>query len=295
MGRQWDGIDEAVAVADAGSFVGASKRLSVSTSHVSRAIADLEYRLNVQLFVRTTRAVRPTNTGLRLLEQFRRLVGERDEVMSMVRTDGEPQGMLRVTCSATLGERYVAPILQEFVKRYPKVSIDLDLSNRVVDLVAEGFDLAIRTGALGDSRLARVQIGTRRLRTCADPEYLATYGIPQTIDDLANHRCLQASADTWHFRVNGAIERYRPRASWRCNNGAAVADAAIAGLGICQLPEFYFLAALETGQLQPVLDEFRDDEEPVWAVYPQQRHILPKVRMLIDVLRSAFSTSGMLP
>jgi DNA-binding transcriptional LysR family regulator len=285
MSNRWDGIDEVVAVADAGTFVAAAKRLGTSTSHVSRAVARLEQSLGAQFFHRTTRAVSLTDTGRTLVDQFRRLIAERDEAIAMLDLQGEPQGHLRITCPTALGERFVAPIVRAYVQEYPKLSMELDLSNRVVELVSEGFDLAIRTGTLPDSRLIRTQIATRGIVTCAAPSYLAAHGTPESVDDLESHACIPATSDTWRYTVDGEIRTMRPRGRWRCSNGAAVFDAAVAGMGLCQLPEFYVSRALAEGALVEVLGMFRPEDDPIWAVYPQRRHLLPKVQRMIEKLR----------
>lgn len=285
MSSRWDGFDEVVAVADTGTFVGAAKRLGTSTSHVSRAVARLEQSLGAQFFHRTTRAVSLTDTGRTLVDQFRRLIAERDEAIAMLDLQGEPQGQLRITCPTALGERFIAPIVRGYVQEYPKLSVDLDLTNRVVELVSEGFDLALRTGTLPDSRLIRTQVGTRGIVTCAAPAYLDARGVPRSVDDLEHHECLLATADVWRFRVDGEPRTLRPRGRWRCNNGAAVHEATLAGMGLCQLPAFYVSRAIAEGQLIEVLQAHRPDDDPIWAVYPQRRHLLPKVQRLIDKLR----------
>lgn len=285
MSNRWDGIDEVVAVADAGTFVAAAKRLGTSTSHVSRAVARLEQSLGAQFFHRTTRAVSLTDTGRTLVDQFRRLIAERDEAIAMLDLQGEPQGHLRITCPTALGERFVAPIVRAYVQEYPKLSLELDLSNRVVELVSEGYDLAIRTGTLPDSRLIRTQIAARRSVTCAAPTYLAARGTPQTVDDLDAHECIPATSDVWRYKVDGEPRTIRPRGRWRCSNGAAVFDAAVAGMGLCQLPEFYVSRAIAEGTLVEVLAPFQPDDDPIWAVYPQRRHLLPKVQRIIEKLR----------
>lgn len=284
MGR-WEGFDEAVAVADAGSFTGAAKKLNASTSQVSRAVARLEQNVGAQFFVRTTRAVALTDTGRVLVDQFRRIIAERDEALAMLDLQGEPQGQLRVTCPIALGERFVAPIVRDYAQAFPRLSINLDLTNRVVDLVSEGYDLALRTGALADSRLICTQIAARRILLCAAPSYLDERGRPQTVDDLALHDCVQGTAGTWQFVVDRKPRTFRLRSRWRCNSGAAVAEAAIAGMGICQLPEFYVIDHLRDGRLEQLLESFRPADEPIWAVYPQRQHLLPKVRHLIEILK----------
>lgn len=285
MMSRWDGFDEFVAIANSGTFSGAARSLGLSTSHISRAISRLEERLQAQLFFRTTRRVTLTETGRALLEPCRQIIEDREEALAMVVEGGEPQGELRLTCSTTLGQRFVAPIARQFAMDFPKVQVSIDLTNRLVDLIAEGFDLAIRTGSLADSRLVATRIASRQLYTCASPDYLARNGRPMHITALAHHECLIGTATTWHFQVEQQEQHFRPQGRWRCNSGTAIVEAAIAGMGLCQLPEFYVLPHLASGELQTVLDDVRIGNEPIWAVYPQRRHLLPKVRLLVDRLR----------
>jgi DNA-binding transcriptional LysR family regulator len=282
----WEGIEEIVAIEAAGSFVGAAAALGVSTSHISRAVARFESAIQAQVFHRTTRQVSLTNTGSVLVEQFRRIIAERDEAIAAVSSGGEPQGEVRVTCSTALGERFVSPILQRFAQRYPRLSISLELTNRVVDLIAEGFDLAIRTGHLADSRLIGTRIASRGLCVCASPQYLESHAEVSSITDLAQHECLIGTSTTWHFKFDGEDVTYRPKGRWRCNSGPAIVDAAVNGMGICQLPEFYVAAYIRSGRLIAILDNVRAEDQAVWAVYPQRRHLMPKVRSLVDELRN---------
>lgn len=284
--NQWQGLDEFVAIATAGSFSGGAKLLGTSTTRISRVIVQLEARLQAQLFDRTTRSVKLTDTGRAILEQSRRLIAERDDIFASVTAQGEPRGELRVTCSTTMGERYVAPLLRRFAMQHVDLSVDLDLTNRVVDLVGEGYDLAIRTGQMPDSGLIRTRVGSRALLTCVSPAYLKAAPPLESVDQLKDHACLLGSASTWHFKdAQGQAVEFKPSGRWRCNNGNGVLEAAIAGMGVCQLPEFYVLPALRSGELVEVLGGFRPAEEPIWAVYPQRRHLLPKVRGAVSLLK----------
>lgn len=283
----WDGLEEAVAVADAGSFVRAAARLGASTSHVSRAVARLEARLGAELFHRTTRRVDLTDTGRAFVEQGRRLIQGRDELLALVGGEGEPQGDLRITCSVSLGERFIAPIVRQFAAAHPRLNVSLDLTNRLIDLVAEGYDLGIRTGEVADHRLVGRRIASRTSETCAAPAYLARAGTPRTIDELASHDCLVGTNLAWSFRDGQAQRRWTPTPRWRCNSGRAVADAAIAGMGVCQLPTFYVGPAIEAGDLVPVLAEHRPAAEPIWLTSTERGHLLPKVRLLSDMLIAA--------
>ena len=169
MRTNWDGIEEFVAVATCMGFKPAAQMLNVSTSHVSRAVTRLENAIGAPLLYRTTRKVSLTDTGRTVLSQCEGLIRARDELFAVVGGNTEPQGELKITCSTSLGERYISPIVRQFCQDYPKVEITLDLSNRLVDLIAEGFDLAIRTGQLEDSRLVSSRVATRQFLVCAAP------------------------------------------------------------------------------------------------------------------------------
>lgn len=282
----WAGIEEVVAIAETGSFVGAAEALGLSTSHISRAVIRLENRIGAPVFNRTTRKVAPTPVGRALIEQFRRIINERDDAIAAVSDAGAPRGEIKLTCSIAMGERFVAKIARDYVTEHPDVSVTIELTNRVVDLFDEGFDLAIRTGMLPDSTLIATRIASRRLYLCAAPAYLARRGMPWTIDDLDEHDHLIGTASNWHFQQNAEACLYRPKSRWRCNSGTAVANAAIEGHGLCQLPDFYVTPHLQSGALVAALDEYQPPAEPVWAIYPQRRHLLPKIRLLVDKLRS---------
>ena len=285
----WAGIDEFVAVAHAGSFGGGAKVLGVSPTHVSRSIMALERRVQAQLFHRTTRTVKLTDTGRVFLEHCARIIQERDEAIALINEQGEPRGELRIPCSTAMGERFIAPILRNLAMQHPQLSISIDLSNRLVDLIAEGFDIAIRTGNLADSRLIATRVASRTLYTCASPDYLANAIPLKVVADLANHACLEGSSPTWRFRIDAENVTHRPKSRFQCNSGYAVMEACLAGMGICQLPEFYVLPYLESGEISLVLEDFRTEDEPIWAVYPQRRHLLPKIRLVVERLKLELS------
>lgn len=280
----WAGIDEFISVATTGSFTRGAKALGVSATHVSRSIMALEQRVQAQLFHRTTRTVRLTDTGRAFFERCERIAQERDEAIALISEQSEPQGELRVTCSTAMGERFVAPIIRRFAMRHPRLNVSIELSNRVMDLVGEGFDLAVRTGAVNDPRLIATQVATRTLYTCAAPNYLASAGRPSSVEELEGHECLAGTAPTWHFKVDGQEIIHRPRGRFRCNSGHAVMEACIAGLGICQLPDFYILPYLQHGMVELLLEDIQPVDDPIWAVYPLRRHLLPKVQQVVDCL-----------
>lgn len=279
----WDGLEEFVAVASSGSFTAGAKTFGASVTHMSRAVARLESRLQTQLFNRTTRSVHLTETGRIFLERCQRLVDEREDAIAGIAAQGQPSGSLRVTCSYALGERFVAPLVREFAQEHPALSVTLDLDNDVVDIVSRGFDLAVRTGHLEDSRLIATRVAQRELVTVASRHYLSLRGQPRDIADLGEHDCLLGSASHWHFRRG---QSYRPQGRWQCNSGATVVDACLAGMGVCQLPAFYVRDHLAAGRLQEVLADERPEDEPIWAVYPTRRHLSPKVSGFVAILRA---------
>lgn len=282
---QWDGIDEFIAVATASSFTRGARAIGMSPTHVSRAVRALEERVQAQLFHRTTRTVSLTDTGGVLFERCERIAQERDEAIALISQQGEPQGELRVTCSTALGERFVAPILRRFAMPHPRLSVTIDLTNRIVDLLAEGYDLAVRTGHAADPRLISTQVASRTLYTCAAPSYLARAGVPHDVADLSDHECIIGTSQTWQFRAEGREVIHRPAGRFRCNSGHAVMEACISGLGICQLPDFYIQPYLRHGMVELILQDFQPDDEPVWAVYPQRHHLLPKISRAVECLQ----------
>jgi DNA-binding transcriptional LysR family regulator len=278
-------MDAFVEVARMLSFSGAAKRLRCSTSQVSREISRLEERLGVRLLHRTTRQVSLTDVGERFLEQCMRLIADREAVVSAIAEEsGELQGPLRVTCSVAYGERFIIPLLNAFIAEHPRLELELVLSDEVLDLVGGGFDLAIRAGRLKDSRLVAKRLASRTRVLCAAPSYLAAAPAIADLADLAVHACLRGTTETWTFSRNGREQTFKPRGRWRGNSGAAVLDAAIRGLGVCQLPDFYLDQALAEGRLVRLLPQLQPEDEGVWALYPNRRHLSAKVRLVLEHL-----------
>lgn len=282
----WAGIDEFVAVAANESFSEGARALGFSTTHMSRAVARLESRLQTALFNRTTRTVQLTEAGRIFFDHCRRIVADREEAIAQISRQTEPQGELRVTSLTTLGERFIVPIIHKFLARHPKLSATIDLTNRPVDLLSEGYDIGIRTGDLPDSGLIATRIGSRILHTCAAPSYLASYGRPRSIADLAQHECLVGSSLVWQFKTGNRIEYFRPNGRLQCNSGRSIAEAAIMGMGICQLPDIYVAPFLNSGELELLLPGFSIAAEPIWALYSQRRHLLPKISGLLELLQA---------
>lgn len=284
--NRWEGLDEFVAVAECGQFSAAAEHLGLSSSQVSRQIARLEERLQTRLFYRTTRKVALTEAGQTFLQHCQRLQDAREEALNAIGDLGsEPKGLLRMTCAVAYGERFIVPLVTAFMARHPRLSVDIELSNRTLDLVQDGFDIAIRLGRLPDSRMLASRLAPRRMYLCASPDYLQRYGRPHSLSELVRHNCLVGSSDVWTFQLDGREASQRIQGNWRCNSGQAVLEAALAGLGLCQLPDYYVLEHLRSGALVSLLDNHQPPNTAVWALYPQQRHLSPKVRQLIDALR----------
>lgn len=288
--NRWEGIDEFVAVAECSQFTAAAERLDVSASHVSRQIARLEDRLQTRLLYRSTRRVTLTEAGQTFLQHCQRLQDGREEALRAVGDlASEPKGLLRMTCAVAYGERFIVPLVTQFMGQYPQLRIDIELSNRPLDLVHEGIDLAVRLGRLQDSQLVATRLAPRRMYLCASKSYLARYGRPHSLSELARHNCLVGSSDQWSLQQDGRELSQRVQGNWRCNSGQAVLDAALAGIGLCQLPDYYVLEHLRSGALISLLEAHQPPNTAVWALYPQQRHLSPKVRKLVDYLREMLS------
>lgn len=292
MTNDWEGIDEFVAVAECGGFTRAAERLGASSSHVSRSIMRLEDRLQSRLFYRSTRTVTLTEAGRLLLAHCQRLVEERREAFRQI-TDAseEPAGSLRMTCAIAYGERFIVPLVNQFLEQHPRLEVQLDLTNVAVDLVHEGYDLAIRLGRLAPSSLTAVRLAPRQMYLCAAPAYLDRHGTPRDLSELAAHNCLVGTSDLWVFQRDGGEWVFRARGRWRCNSGPAVLDAALRGFGICHLPDYYVTEHLATGRLVSLLPEHQPPGTGVWAVQPQRRHQPAKVRLMVQHLRAGLRTS----
>jgi len=281
----WDGINEFVCVVETESFTAAAKRLEVSVAHISRQVNQLEDRLGAKLLYRTTRKLRLTEVGEVYYQHARKILDDMQAAeRAVMEMEGKPTGKLRITAPVYYGEYFLAPLVNDFLLQYPQLDLELKLTNETVDLVKEGYDLAIRLGTLDSSSLMCRKLARRTQYLCASPAYLAAHGTPQTLADLANHRCLGGSLDHWRFLENGKLRNWRVGSAWSCNSGLALKDAALKGLGIVQLPDYYVQEALAQGSLVSLLESHRLPDDGVWVVYPQNRHLSPKVRLLVDFL-----------
>ena len=282
---QWEGISEFVYVAENESFTLASKKMGISTAQVSRQVSALEKRLNIKLFYRTTRKVSLTEEGRIFYQHCRGVLdGLNAAELAVTNLQSKPQGRVKLTAPVTYGEQQILPLVNDFAVQYSELEVTANLSNQQVDLVEEGYDLAIRLGKLADSTLMAKKLGTRTNYVCAAPSYLEKQGIPHSLSELNKHNCLQGSLDYWHFVDDGKERNIRIRGRLSYNSGYSLTDAALKGLGIVQLPDYYVQQYLESGELISILDNYREPDEGIWAVYPQNRHLSPKIRLLVEYL-----------
>lgn len=281
-------------VADFGSFVAASDALNLSKAAVSRYVSDLERRLGVRLMHRTTRKLSLTPEGEIFLARCRVILESIEESEEEISSRGlKASGTLRVTAPVSFGIRHLAPQWSDFLKEYPDLKIDLELSDRVINLVEEGFDLAIRIGHLNDSTLVSRQLASTRLVLCASPDYLKRHGTPSHPAELTERETfsysLLSTGHTWRF--DGPEGRVDVRVSPRMtsNNGDTGVEVCVRGGGIHLWPSFLVEEQLRKGELVEVLPAFQASTFGVYAVYPSKKYVSPKVRALVDYLMHKLS------
>lgn len=288
--RHWECVEAFVQVVRHGSFVAAATFLQVSSSHVSRLVSQLEQQLGTQLLYRTTRQISLTDAGTLYYSSCRQLFdGVREAELLLQQHQGLPSGLLKITAPATYGDKYIAPLMNDFQLLYPEIKVSMYFSNRQVDLIDEGFDLAIRMGVLRESTLVARKLCSRREYIVGSPAYLERIASPQTLIDLERHNCLLGSRGYWLLMQNGQRKDLTVQGNWQANSGPALLDAALKGIGLAQLPDYYVEDEIAQGRLVSVLDDFAYRDMGVFVVYPQQRHLAPKVRLFIDFLVDKFS------
>lgn len=280
-----------MAVADAGSFVSGGKAMGLSRSAAGKAIARLEDRLGTRLLNRTTRSLSLTDEGQAFYESGLEILATVKKAEANAAGErGTPRGVLRLTVPDGFGRAAVLPVAAKYLKAWPDVQVEMSFTDRLADLVEEGFDLAIRIGVTApDTRLVSRTVTTFRAVLCAAPEYLAAYGTPQEAADLAAHDCLiftsSGQRQGWRLRgADGIWFRAQGRSRLRLDNGEAIRDAALAGLGIAFLPDFMVAGDIESGRLVQVLPGLAADGVPVVTLYPSKRLLEPRVRRFIDLM-----------
>ena len=278
-----------VRVAELGSFSAVALQLGVARSVVTRQIAALEAHLGVKLMVRSTRRLALTSAGSAYLEKCRVILNLVDTAETDVAAERlAPRGNVRLSLPLSFGVTHLGPLLLEFSGRYPEVSLEMDFSDRSVNLIGEAFDLTIRiTSSLKSGDIAR-KISSRRLRVVAAPDYLARHGRPRHPSELVNHACLGytlgGGAMSWQFAVDGVAQSFPIRCRINSNNGEVLTEAAALGLGITCHPDFIVDRYIAEGRLEEILTEFPAPELGVYAVLPTNRHVPHRIRVLMDFL-----------
>jgi DNA-binding transcriptional LysR family regulator len=286
---QLDDMRIFVNTVDAGNFTAAAHRLRLSKQFVSRRVAALEEDLGARLLVRNTRKLAVTDLGQEFYERSKRIladVAEAEQAMSARRS--EPRGLLKVSAPMSFGMAHLSPLVAEFLREHPDVRFDMDLSDRTVDVIGEGFDMALRIGRLADSSLIAQKLIDVRMIACCSPGYRRRHRAPLTPADLAQHACLpygQQGRAPWEFIVDGARTSFEVHGPLRANNGEVIRDAAIAGLGICYLPDFIVAGSVDAGLLIEVLEPFMPPPNALHALYPQHREASVTIRTFTQYLR----------
>ena len=282
-------------VVDAGSFVKAAEALAASKAAVSRYVADLETRLGVRLLHRTTRRLSLTEEGQVFYARCKELLAGVDEAEAEITSSsGEASGLARINVPVTFGIRHLAPLWGPFMQAHPKVALDITLSDRVVDLVDEGYDLAVRIATLPSSMLISRRLATTRLVLCASPEYLRSNGEPRSPQDLADHRVLAytylSTKDEWRFEGPDGAVSVKTQPGLHSNSGDTCRAVALAHQGVILQPTFLVGDDLAAGTLVELMPNYRSIELGIYAIYPTRKHVAAKVRVLIDFLVEAFRT-----
>ena len=276
-------------VIENGSLAEAARSLNISPSVVSKQLSGLEDRLSVRLLNRTTRRVSITEVGSAYYERCKRIIADVDEAeFAVSRSQTVPRGLLKITAPSTFAHRHVAPHLPRFIDRHPEVELQLHVNDRIVDLVDEGVDLAIRIAHLKDSSLIARRLAPNHRSIVATPEYLKNWGIPRSPDDLLHHALVTwppgNPINDWHFVVDGKERLQRTRSTIAMNNGDSILSTVLAGGGLAMLAAFMTGEFVQAGRLLPVLENYVREDVPIYAVYPSSRHLSPKVRAFVDFL-----------
>jgi DNA-binding transcriptional LysR family regulator len=287
-------IESFVAVATKGSLTASAQAEGVAPAVIGRRIDALEARLGVKLLVRTTRRITLTHEGAAFLEDCQRLLTDLANAEASVTAGGvKASGSLRITAPAGFGRRHVAPLVPGFIAQHPDVHLSLNLSDRVVDIVNEGFDCAVRVGDLVDSSLISVRLADNRRLCVAAPAYLQRAGTPQHPSELAKHECLMLSSDAsqtrgWAFTVDGEVVHLRPSGRVDCSDGQVLHDWCVAGLGLAWRSTWEVEQEVAEGRLVSVLDEFAAPPNGIYAVFPHAKHLPLRVRLWIDYLKHTY-------
>ena len=287
-----------VTVVDQGGFTDAAKRMGISKYAVSKYVSSLEARLGARLLYRTTRRVSPTEIGLAYYDRARQVLndaGEADALVTSMQT--EPSGVLRISAATDFGAFNLSPCLSGFLEDFPDINVNIVLENRYVELISEGFDVAVRVGELEDSTLRARKLTETTMRMVASPAYFDKYGRPEKIDDLNAHKLLhysnQPSGSLWKLTAPSGERRHVRTPGWlSVNDGQSLLKAAISDLGIAYLPSFLYSQAMANGLVLDAIPDLPLETQGIYAVYPPGRFTQPKVRAFVDFLARTFADKG---
>ena len=281
------------AVAKNGSFSIAAKKLSISKAMVSKHIKNLENSLSVRLFNRTTRKLNLTDAGSSYYEKVNIILSEIDETESAIsQLNSEPKGKLKVMAQPSFGAFHLSRVLSLYLKKYTEVTVNLELSHRIPDLVEENIDLAFHVGELNDSMYVSRRIASARRVICASPEYIKKNGMPKKPEDLLNHNCLiympRNDMGKWEFLDKGKRKKIKVTGDIQCNSGDALRVASIQSRGITQLPTYMVGLDIQAGRLQAVLEDFEPEKQPIYAIYNHRKYISAKIKTFIDFIYNLY-------
>jgi len=291
---QFKQISTFVEVVTKGSLSAAARAQGIAPAMIGRRLDALEERLGVKLLQRTTRKIALTNEGASFLEDCQRILAElQDAEASVSDRNARATGHLAISAPAGFGRQHVAPLMPSFLAEHQDVTLTLNLSDRVVDLIGEGIDVAIRIAALSDSNLIGVKLANNERVVVASPTYVKRYGMPAVLDDLSKHNCLALSSEGsqrgWTFRQNGKNVTLKVSGNMVCNDGAVLHDWALTGKGLAWRSMWEVGAEIESGKLVTVLDEFAAPGNDIYAVFAQRRHLPLRIRALVDFLRRVYA------
>lgn len=285
-------------VVDQGGFTDAAKKMGISKSAVSKHVSSLEARLGARLLNRTTRRVSPTEIGLAYYDRARRVLndaGEADALVTLMQS--APSGLLRISVATDFGVNHLSPVLGDFLTEFPDITVNMVLNNRYVELISEGFDMAVRIRELEDSTLRARKLTETSKRMIASPAYFEKYGRPEKIDDLNDHKLLhysnQSNSAVWKLTAPSGEKRQVRTAGWlTMNDGQSLLNACVGGRGIAYLPSFLYADAMAQGLVEDVIPDLPVETQDVYAVYPPGRFTQPKVRAFIDFLVHELAEKG---
>ncbi|SNX59334.1 transcriptional regulator, LysR family [Nitrosomonas ureae] len=291
---RFENMNAFVRVVEAGSISGAADRMDVAKSVVSRRLKELEAHLGVELFHRTTRQMNLTDSGRAFYQQSVRILADILEAEHATsQFHGALKGNLKVAVPLSFGLMHLGPAISEFLQAHPEITFDLDFNDRQVDILTEGFDLAIRIASLPDSSLIARRLASIQAIMCASPSYLARMGEPQSPEELIHHRCLAynliSNFENWNlYNTEGQLIRIKIVPYLKASNGEFLRDAAVAGSGIILMPTFIVYKEIERGALIPLLTQYTSSQLSTYALYPQTRHLSQRVRAFVDFLIQRF-------